>query len=202
MILEQLKVGDMANFTYILGDKSRAIVIDPSWDIERVLGILKKNRLTLEYIINTHSHPDHTLGNEELKHITGAKIAMHRNSPLEKDIELEENTIIELEDIKVRVLYTPGHTKDSICLLTKDILFTGDTLFVGSCGRTDLPGGDAGELYDTLQRLSKLDDNITIYPGHDYGFSPFSSIGYEKMYSIIFKIYSKEEFIKFMRSGN
>ncbi len=202
MILEQVKVGNMENFTYILGTNNKAIVIDPSWEIEKILDILKKYKLNLIYIINTHSHFDHTLGNKELKSITNAKIAMHKNAPLEKDVGLDEGSIIALDDIKIKVLYTPGHTKDSICLLTNNILFTGDTLFVGTCGRTDLPGGDAGELYDSLQRLSNLDDNIIIYPGHDYGFRQYSTIGYEKEYSTIFKIKSKEEFVKFMSDEN
>ncbi|GIU71875.1 MAG: MBL fold hydrolase [Candidatus Nitrosocaldaceae archaeon] len=202
MILEQILVGHMANFTYILADGNKAIVIDPSWDLEKVLNLLKKHNLTLVYIINTHSHFDHTLGNEQLKALTNAKIAMHKNSPLEKDIELDEGSVIRLNDTEIKVLYTPGHTKDSICLLTDKILFTGDTLFVGNCGRTDLPGGDAGELYDSLQRLAKLDDDITIYPGHDYGIKPYSTIGEEKRNSMVFKPKSREEFIAFMKMGD
>ena len=203
MLLKQLLVGSMANFTYILAASNKAIVIDPSWDLDKIINILKANDLELEYIINTHSHFDHTLGNEQLKALTDSKIAMHKNSLLDKDIELDDNDTISIDDLSLKVLYTPGHTKDSICLFIKDrkILFTGDTLFVGSCGRTDLPGGDAGELYDSLQRLARLDDDTIIYPGHDYGSKPYSSIGYEKRYSLVFKPKSKEEFIAFMNAG-
>ncbi len=192
----------MANFTYVLADEGHAIVIDPSWDLDKILSILRDGDLKLEYIINTHSHFDHTLGNEQLKAITNARIAMHKNAPLPKDVELDEGSIIKVSNIKIDVLYTPGHSKDSICLLVNDMLFTGDTLFVGSCGRTDLEGGDAGELYDSLQRLARLDDNITIYPGHDYGYKPYSTLGYEKRNSMVFKPKSREEFIAFMNSDD
>lgn len=195
MILEQILVGDMANFTYILADGNKAAVIDPSWDLDKILNMLEKYNLKLEYIINTHSHFDHTLGNDQLKTLTNARIAMHKNVPLDKDIELDEGSIIKMNSIEIRVLYTPGHTKDSICLLTDKILFTGDTLFVDSCGRTDLPGGDARELYDSLQRLARLDENIKVYPGHNYGSKPYSTIGYEKRNNIVFKPKSKEEFL-------
>ncbi len=198
MILEQILVGNMANFTYILADDNSAVVIDPSWDLDKIFAILKKHDLTLQYIINTHSHFDHTLGNDQLKAITGAKVAMYKDAPLEKDLYLDEGSIIRLANLEINVLYTPGHTKDSICLLIDKILFTGDTLFVENCGRTDLPGGDAGELYDSLQRLAMLDDDIVIYPGHDYGSKPYSTIGYEKSNSMVFKPKSKEEFIAFM----
>ncbi|MEM2856118.1 MAG: MBL fold metallo-hydrolase [Candidatus Nitrosocaldaceae archaeon] len=198
MIVEQFLVGEMANFTYLLADKGESMVIDPSWDLEKILNTLKKNNLTLKYIVNTHSHFDHVFGNDQLKAITNAKVAMHRNSPLDKDIELDEGNTLEVGELVIKILYTPGHSKDSISLLVNKMLFTGDLLFVGACGRTDLPGGNASELYDSLQRISSLDGDIIIYPGHNYGSKPYSTIDYEKKHSMVYKMKSKEEFVAFM----
>ncbi|MEM4400158.1 MAG: MBL fold metallo-hydrolase [Candidatus Nitrosocaldus sp.] len=196
MILRQIRVGRMANFTYIVGDEASKVVavIDPSWDLEIVLDELRHG-LKLEYIINTHTHFDHVLGNEQLKALTGARIVMHKNSPLDKDVAVDDNDVIALGNLKMKVLYTPGHSKDSICLLAENKLFTGDTLFVGSCGRVDLPGGDAGELYESLKRLAMLDESIEVYPGHDYGYEQYSTIGREKMNNPAMKVKSKDEFL-------
>ncbi|MCS7142117.1 MAG: MBL fold metallo-hydrolase [Candidatus Nitrosocaldus sp.] len=197
MILRQIKVGRMANFTYIVGDEDSrlAAVIDPSWELERVLDELKRSNLRLTYIINTHTHFDHVLGNEQLKALTGARVVMHKNSQLEKDVAVDDNDLITLGSLSMRVLYTPGHSKDSICLLVENRLFTGDTLFVGSCGRVDLPGGDAGELYESLRRIASLDECLEVYPGHDYGREPYSTIGKEKRSNPVMLVGSKEEFI-------
>ncbi|MEO9364862.1 MULTISPECIES: MBL fold metallo-hydrolase [Candidatus Nitrosocaldus] len=197
MIVRQIKVGRMANFTYIVGDESSkvAAVIDPSWDLEVVMDEIKRNSMRLEYIINTHTHFDHVLGNEQLKALTGAKIVMHANSPLDKDVAVDDNDVIALGNLRIKVIYTPGHSKDSICLLVENKLFTGDTLFVGSCGRVDLPGGDAGELYESLRRIASLDESIEVYPGHDYGYERYSTIGKEKRSNPVLRVKSKDEFI-------
>ncbi len=201
MIVKQLRVGSMANFTYVVWDeKSKsAAVIDPSWELEKVIDIIKKNYLRVEYIINTHTHFDHVLGNEQLKAIyKDAKIVMHKNAKLSKDIEVDDNSTIELGSIKMRVIHTPGHSKDSICLHAENILFTGDTLFVGSCGRVDLEGGSAEELYHSLKRLSTLDDGTIVYPGHDYGSERYSTIRSEKEKNPAMLPKSLEEFIEIM----
>jgi len=205
MIVKQIPVGSMANFTYVIADEKTkvAAVIDPSWDLEKVLDMLKANELKLQYIINTHTHFDHVLGNEQLAALTGAKIIMHRNSALEKDMTVDDNDIIQLGNIGIKVFHTPGHSKDGICLLVENKLFTGDTLFVGNCGRIDLPGGSAAELYDSLfGKLAKLDDQIEIYPGHDYGSRPYSTIGEEKRNNYVLKPRTKEEFLLFMQSDD
>jgi len=205
MIVKQIPVGSMANFTYVIADEKTkvAAVIDPSWDLEKVLDMLKANELKLQYIINTHTHFDHVLGNEQLAALTGAKIIMHRNSALEKDMTVDDNDIIQLGNIGIKVFHTPGHSNDAICLLVENKLFTGDTLFVGNCGRIDLPGGSAAELYDSLfGKLAKLDDQIEIYPGHDYGSRPYSTIGEEKRNNYVLKPRTKEEFLLFMQSDD
>ncbi|HEY3095158.1 MAG TPA: MBL fold metallo-hydrolase [Nitrososphaera sp.] len=195
----------MANFTYIIADEesSDAGVIDPSWDLDEVFHALKKNGWRAKYVINTHTHFDHVLGNEQLAEVTGAKIVQHKNSQLEKDIVVSDGDLIEIGSVKLRVLHTPGHSKDSICLvLDGQLIFTGDTLFVGNCGRTDLPGSDPAEMYHSLfERLGKLDDGLVVYPGHNYGPSPTSTIGYEKKTNYVLQPRSKQEFLEFMNAG-
>ncbi|MEM2760123.1 MAG: MBL fold metallo-hydrolase, partial [Nitrososphaerales archaeon] len=201
----QIPVGSMANFTYIIADEQTklAAVIDPSWDLEKVLTILKDNDLKLQYIINTHTHFDHVLGNEQLASLTGAKIIMHKNAMLEKDVAVDDGDTINLGKININVIYTPGHSKDSICLLAENKIFTGDTLFVGNCGRVDLPSGNASQLYDSLfGKLIELDDGIEVYPGHDYGNKPVSTIGYEKKMNYVLKPRTKEEFMHLMKSDD
>jgi glyoxylase-like metal-dependent hydrolase (beta-lactamase superfamily II) len=201
----QIKVGKMANFTYVIADDDTgyAAIIDPSWDLDEIFNILKKNGWRALYIINTHTHFDHVLGNDQVATITGAKIIQHENSDLEKDIAIKDGDTIQLGNIKIKVMYTPGHSKDSICLVLDDVIFTGDTLFVGNCGRTDLPGSDPVEMYDSLfNRLAKLDDNLTIYPGHDYGASPTSTLEQEKKTNYVLQPRSKQEFLQFMAAGD
>ena len=201
----QIQVGKMANFTYIIADEDAgdAAIIDPSWDLDEIFNILKKNGWKALYIINTHTHFDHVLGNDQVATITGAKIIQHENSDLEKDIAIKDGDTIQLGNIKIKVMYTPGHSKDSMCLVLDDAIFTGDTLFVGNCGRTDLPGSDPIEMYNSLfNRLAKLDEKLTIYPGHDYGASPTSTIGHEKKTNYVLQPRSKQEFLQFMAAGD
>jgi len=202
----QIPVGQMANFTYIVADEEtdEAAVIDPSWDLEKIYEALKRNGWTAKYIINTHSHFDHVLGNEQLAKLTGARIAQHEASALERDIDMHDGDTIAVGNITLRVVHTPGHSKDSICLvLDNKLVFTGDTLFVGNCGRTDLPGSDPAEMYDSLfGKVAKLDDSLVMYPGHDYGNKPSSTIGHEKKFNYVLSPRTKQEFLEFLSSGD
>lgn len=201
----QISVGQMANFTYIVADEEcgEAAVIDPSWDLDKIFQALKKNNWRAKYIINTHTHFDHVLGNEQMAEMTGAKIVQHKNSQLKKDIAVSDGDTIEIGNVKLRVLHTPGHSKDSMCLLLDDhLIFTGDTLFVGNCGRMDLPGSDAKEMYYSLfERLAKLDENLILYPGHNYGSTSTSTIGHEKKTNYVLQPRSKQEFLEFISAG-
>jgi len=201
----QIAVGQMANFTYIVSDEENgeAAIIDPSWDLDKIFHALKKNNWQTKYIVNTHTHFDHVLGNKQLAEVTGAKVVQHKNSQLKKDIAVSDGDTIQLGSIMLRILYTPGHSKDSICLLLEDqFILTGDTLFVGNCGRVDLPGSDAKEMYHSLfDRLTKLDENLLIYPGHDYGPTSTSTIGHEKKTNYILQHRSKQEFLELMTAG-
>jgi hydroxyacylglutathione hydrolase len=202
----QIPVGQMANFTYVIADEEtdEAAVIDPSWDLENIFDALKRNGWSAKYIINTHSHFDHVLGNEQVAKVTGAKIIQHQASQLEKDMTVSEGDTISIGSIKLRVVHTPGHSKDSICMiLDGELVFTGDTLFVGACGRIDLPGSDPREMYHSLfEKVIKFDEKSVIYPGHDYGLTPTSSIGHEKKFNLVLQPRTEREFLEFMGRGD
>src|ERR687891_168346 len=201
----QLKVGNMANFTYIISDIQThlAAIVDPSWDLQVVFELLTKKKLKAKHIINTHSHFDHVLGNEEAAKVTGATIIQHSYSQLHKDVSVAGNDVISIGALNLRVLHTPGHSEDSICLIIdKEAVFTGDTLFVGGVGRIDLPGGNVKEMYLSLYRkVSALEDQLTVYPGHDYGPFPFSTIGKEKQSNFALQAKSEGEFLTLMGAG-
>ncbi|WKT58781.1 hydroxyacylglutathione hydrolase family protein [Candidatus Nitrosotenuis chungbukensis] len=204
MIVHQLQVGNMQNFTYVLEDEdtSQAIILDPSWDLDEVNRIIEKNNLTIKYIVNTHHHFDHTLGNESMAKETGAKIIQHASSTLKHDISVSGGDKIKFGNSELEVIYTPGHSKDSMCLVGDGKIFSGDTLFVGTCGRVDLPGGDARELYHSLvDTLRKLDDNLLMYPGHNYGTTPTSTIGEQKRMNLVMQPRTEQEFLEMMGIG-
>lgn len=205
-MLLQIPVGQMANFTYIVADEEtdEAAIIDPSWELEKIFDALKKNGWTAKYVINTHSHFDHVLGNEQAAKVTGAKIVQHEASQLEKDIAVKEGDFISIGKIKLRVVHTPGHSKDSICLVHEGhLVFTGDTLFVGNCGRVDLPGSDPKEMFHSLlEKVSKFDEKLVIYPGHDYGPKPTSTVGHEKNFNQVLQHRTERDFLEFMGYGD
>ena len=191
----------MANFTYVVEDDetSEAIVIDPSWDLDEIEQVIKRNDLKIKYIVNTHHHFDHTLGNQAMAESTGAPIIQHDESELENDIKVKDGDVIKFGNSELRVYHTPGHSKDSICLVGDGKIFSGDTLFVGNCGRVDLPGGSAKELYHSLfDILYALDDNLELYCGHNYGHAKISSIGKEKNTNLVMQRRTEEEFLQMM----
>ena len=199
MKVHQLQVGNMQNFTYIVEDEdtSEAILIDPSWELVELELIIKKNGLKIKYIVNTHHHFDHTLGNEAMVESTKAHIIQHEASELKHDITVKDGDFIEFGNSKLKVLHTPGHSKDSICLIGDGKIFSGDTLFVGNCGRIDLPGGSAKELYHSLfDVLYSLDDDLVMYSGHNYGNSKISTIGQEKITNMIMQKRTEQQFVE------
>jgi hydroxyacylglutathione hydrolase len=202
--IEQFLVGEMDNFTYIIIDEKNrnSIIVDPSWDLEIIYDFLNKNKLDNEFIINTHSHFDHVLGNEQVVKTTGAKIIQHKASPLKKDIEVNDDESIKFGDSQIKIIYTPGHSGDSICLVINDkIILTGDTLFVGSCGRIDLPGSDPVQMYYSIyNKLINLDENLIVYPGHHYGSTKTSTLRDEKKSNFVFKFHNREEFLRYMNT--
>ena len=190
------------NFSYIIADEEtkQAAVVDSSYNADEIMKIVKTQKLHLKYVINTHGHSDHTAGNSELASIFGSKIVAHKQSKALHDISVDEGDTLQVGKINLKIIYTPGHTTDSICLLVDNQkLLTGDTLFVGECGRTDFPGGNSKSMYDSLfNKILKLNDDIEVYPGHDYGVKPSSTIGEEKKSNYTLQPRSLKDFVEFM----
>lgn len=195
----------MAVFAYIVACKTtnEALLIDPADEIHRILDEVSNRGLTIKYIVNTHAHGDHTMGNKKMKEITGAKIIIHEddaqslvNQPLQliralggepsppADITVKDGDVITIGNTSLQVIHTPGHSPGSMSLYHKGMVFTGDTLFVGAVGRTDLGGGSWEVLESSIHnRLFTLPDDTIVAPGHNYGDSPKSTIGREKVYN-------------------
>ena len=189
--------------SYILGCKKTnvCVVIDPELDkTDEYLGIANELSSTLLYAIDTHTHADHSSACKILRERHGVKVVMHRASEAPYlDLKVEDRNVIRCGEVAIQVLYTPGHTQDSTCLLAGDMIFTGDTLLIGGCGRTDLPGGDADKQYESLRRLATLGDDIRVFPAHDYR-PAFSTLRDEKKTNSRMTIPSREEFVRFMTS--
>ncbi len=204
MIVKQMEVGGLAVFCYIVGcpTTKNAALIDPAGDAEPILAEAKTLGLTIQYIINTHAHPDHISGNADIVGATGAKIVIHeaeaswltslagkaflamfggKQSP-KADITVADNDTIAIGNEKLSVIHTPGHSPGSICLYDgAKYLFTGDTLFVGGVGRTDLPGGSMKTMMKSIkERIMTLPDDTVILPGHNYGPTPTSTVKIER----------------------
>jgi glyoxylase-like metal-dependent hydrolase (beta-lactamase superfamily II) len=200
MFFKQIKKnGD--NFSYILADEDtkEAAIVDPSFNADFLLELAQKNNLKIKYVINTHQHRDHVAGNEKIKSRLSSKIVAHKQSRVSKDVEVVDGDTIKIGEVEIKVIHTPGHSPDSVCLLVDNKLLTGDTLFVGECGRTDISGGSSEELYNSLfNKLMTLEDEIEVYPGHDYGSKPKSTIGEEKKTNYTLEKRSLQDFIEFM----
>ncbi len=203
MILDQLRLGPLLNFTYLVADREggAGVVIDPSYGLEPLFEVIDRRRVQVRYVLNTHRHTDHVVGNDEVVARTGAKVAAHRAVPFPTDLPLDDGSVVEAGGLRVVVLHTPGHTPDSVLYRFDGQLATGDTLFVGECGRTDLEGGDPSALYDSLLgRFVQLDEALVVLPGHDYGVTPTSTVGREKRENPTLQPRSREEFVRFLRS--
>lgn len=201
MLLKQFRIGPYLNFTYLVaaGEGQDAVVIDPSYGIDPVLAEIDALRVKVRYVMNTHSHKDHVAGNDDVRARTGGKVVAHRVAPLGQDVSVEDGDVIRAGPLSIEVLHTPGHTKDSVLYLFDGNVATGDTLFVGECGRTDLPGGDPSEMYDSLHgRVLALDDALVVLPGHDYGPTPTSTIGRERQENYTLQARTREEFLQFL----
>ena len=184
MFFRQIKVGMMENFSYIIGDNKEAAVVDPGWGYKKLIEICEENNFRITKILLTHGHYDHIMDLKKIVTETNAEVYVHELENLKdkgyKIKDIKEKDIINIGKIKIKVLHTPGHSPGGVCFLFDKKLLTGDTLFVGAIGRVDLPGSNEKDMADSLKKLSKLDENIEVYPGHDYGDKQSSTIGYEK----------------------
>lgn len=166
------------NFSYLVADEEtlEAAVVNSSYNPDALIKAIKAEGFQLRYVISTHGHSDHTAGNRELKQaFKTSKTAAYKQSQNQADIKLDDGDQLRIGKVTIQVIYTPGHTQDGICLLINhEKLLTGDTLFVGECGRTDLPGGNPKQLYHSLfDKILKLPDTIEVHPGHNYGKKPY-----------------------------
>lgn len=200
MYFRQVKeIGD--NFSYVIADSNYAIVVDPSYNASQLIQLIENLDRPLKFIINTHHHRDHTAGNNQVKNHFHCQIIAHHLSGIDKDREVDDNDLITIGELALHVIHTPGHTPDSICLLIDHKLLTGDTLFVGECGRTDLMEGNSQDMYYSLfHKLLKLPDATKIYPGHDYGPTPVSTVGNERKTNYTLKPRTVSDFIEFMKT--
>jgi glyoxylase-like metal-dependent hydrolase (beta-lactamase superfamily II) len=198
MIVRQLEVGTMKNFVYLLADVpgGEALVVDSGWETEPIVNSARELKVKVKFAVATHNHFDHTSSLRDLANTLGARVVVHKDSPIEHDISVTGGDKLQIGSAAVEVIHTPGHTKDSICLYDGRHLFTGDTLFIGNCGRTDLPGGDVEEMYRSLHDvILKLPHSTVIYPGHDYGDAPFRELGEEAQLNPTLSSRSLAEFL-------
>ena len=152
------------------------------------------------YAIDTHTHADHNSACKVMRERYGIKVVMHRATEAPYvDVRVNDGDLIQFGKLSLKVFHTPGHTQDAMCLLFNDRIFTGDTLLIGGCGRTDLPGGDPSHQYESLRKLEALADQIRVYPGHDYR-EAVSTLGDEKKANARMLIPTKDEFVQFMTS--
>lgn len=199
MIIHRIVTGNYQVNTYITACPvtRKAAIIDPGGESEKIIRIIRENNFFPQYIINTHGHHDHIQGNETLSGYFNIPVCMHSDDILffkktaisgdkkysgilAVDIELHHNDTLDIGKIPLQVLHTPGHTPGSVCLYTEGTLFSGDTLFVGDAGRTDIPGGNLDTLIGSIQNhLLALPPDTAIYPGHDYGETPYSTLARE-----------------------
>jgi hydroxyacylglutathione hydrolase len=205
MVVKSLVVGPLESNCFIIADENtrQVLVIDPGDEPDRILDLINENNFKVKYIICTHAHFDHVGAVPDLKNETGAKIVIHRDDleiyrsttdqaalwgykldPMpEPDMLVSDGDKIEIENLRFEILHTPGHSPGGICLYGEGILITGDTLFAGSVGRTDLYGGDVEKLKKSFRRLMSFSDEIRVLPGH----GPETTIGQEKSYNLFYK---------------
>lgn len=183
MFVKQFRTGGDRNFGYLAADEQGgdALIVDPSFSPRMIVDFAAERRFTVRLVFITHDHYDHSNGNREIERLTGIRPLCFGDADPMTGIVAADGARFELGDLEVAIIHTPGHTADSICIQVGDALFTGDTLFVGKVGGTDFGEGARNE-YDSLHRkLMTLPDATRVFPGHDYGLSPESTIGAERV---------------------
>lgn len=205
-IIDSLRIGPEKNFTYLIGCPvtKKAALIDPAFEFDRVTQWVKSHDpdLEIQYLMATHGHWDHAGGFPEmLKRLPNAKVVVHEAEekrlliakiPVHK--KLKDGEVFNIGEVQVKSLHSPGHTEGGCCYIVENQIFTGDTLFVGQCGRTDLEGGSDEKLFSSLNRLKSLDGETLVRPGHDYGKTPTSTIANEIATNPTMKVKTVEEF--------
>lgn len=201
MIIEQFLVTDMDVFCYLIasGKSCEGVLIDPAGDFDRIFKKISQHNTRVRYIINTHSHWDHSSGNDYVMQKTGAQLLVHekeiknpakkippydgKNPPAGPAATLRDGDIIKIENLDLKVIHTPGHSEDSISIYVDGNIFTGDTLFTEGTGRTDLAGGSEAEIINSIRKkILAMPDETIIWPGHHYGRHPSSTVKEQKKY--------------------
>ena len=209
LIIEQIEIGPMQNYTYIIGSREtrEVAIVDPAWDIDSLIKHLEEKDYTLKAALATHYHPDHVGGSfsgntvegvAKLMELNPVKVYAHKEEAegLKKVTEISESDIVrvssgdtlKLGNIEVEFLHTPGHTPGSQCFRIKNTLVSGDTLFINSCGRVDLPGSSSEDMYHSLRKLADLPDDTLLLPGHNYGHVPNATLGETKTMNVQLRI--------------
>ena len=202
----QMEVGLLQNFCEILScpETGEAALVDPAWEVDRLLAEAKRRGLKITKALITHGHNDHIEGVAAIVAQTGATVVVSAGElePVRHELAGAPATIELIADRQdvaigrrgVRALFTPGHTAGGTCFLADGYLVSGDVLFVGGCGRTDFPGGDPAQLWRSLQRIAALPEETRVYPGHDYGSTPTSTLGRELLENIYLRCATLDEF--------
>ena len=218
---KQIEIGPMQNFAYVIGDPvtREALVIDAAWDIPALVNVAQQDGYTISKALVTHYHQDHLGGEFSGQHIQGAaellekvkaKVYIHKAEAefLNKIAGLSDSDLVKVEggdttqvgSIEVKFIHTPGHTPGSQCFLIGNSLIAGDTLFINSCGRIDLPGSNPEDMYHSLQTLSQLVDDTVLFPGHNYSGQPSDTLGNQKKHNMYLHLTTKslQEFMSAM----
>ena len=207
MIFKQVFDHKTSTYTYLIASaKGReAVIIDPVLEnVEEYIVLLKELDLRLVKVIDTHIHADHITGATKLKQVTNCITLMGEHTPADTvEIKVKDNEIIEIDNLKIKSLYTPGHTSDSYSFLLDNYLFTGDTLLINGTGRTDFQNGSSKDAYNSLfNNLLKLPEDTLVYPGHDYNGKLSSTIGNEKKFNPRLQVKSIDEYVDIMSNLN
>jgi glyoxylase-like metal-dependent hydrolase (beta-lactamase superfamily II) len=205
MIFEQIATGGCQSYLVGCADTLCAVLIDPEISqIDRYRALASRDGLHIRYVIDTHTHADHFSAAKQLAALLDAPAVMHQSSPAPyATLRLDDDDMLLVGNLRIRALHTPGHTHDSLCLVARDRVFTGDTLLIGGTGRTDLPTGDPDQLYDSLfGKVLALDHALLVYPAHEYQGRSHSTIGAEITGNPRLQKRDREDFTRMMRQLN
>jgi hydroxyacylglutathione hydrolase len=219
LYFKQIEIGPMQNFAYLIGDPTTrdALVVDAAWDIPALVRLTEQDGFTITKALVTHYHQDHLGGDLFGQHIQGAaellehtkaKVYVHKSEApfLNRQAGLSGSDIVQVDggdtttvgNLSITFIHTPGHTPGSQCFLVENRLVAGDTLFINSCGRVDLPGSSPEDMYHSLQKLAALPDDIVLYPGHNYGERPFAPLAEQKQHNMFLRFRNVQDFLELM----
>ena len=207
MLFKQLFDTNSSTFTYLIASSKgrEALIIDPVLEnVDRYINLLKDLNLKLVKVIDTHIHADHITGASKLNKETSCSIIMGEHTPAESvQIKIKDEEVINIDNLEIRAIHTPGHTEDSYSFLMNGYLFSGDTLLINGTGRTDFQGGNSEDSYNSIfNRLLKLPEETLLYPAHDYNGQTVSSIGKEKKFNPRLQVNGINEYIDIMNNLN